>query len=262
MIKKINLVARKKCVTLCFKSIFLPTYKNSLIGRFFKPKDSAPTSLWGLATHLKGVAILHRCFPSCHTGQPERPGGLTKEISNEILRSDYYKPRGMALSIFCSLLSFPNLPHSSLIHLAVDRNFWHKGEHANLLMPPRQGRNAPASYLAWNKGFLLKSHQSLWFTFQTTANKNITEQILGTLDALSLAISSSMVSGEEPVVLEGPSISLASSRTNHEDISKKPFTVGDSEVTIPQNVTAFGNKTLYVKVCYFLLVWEVLHVKF
>ena len=118
-------------------------------------------------------------------------------------------------------------------------------------MPPKHGINAPASYLAWNKGILLKSHQNLWFTFQANATKTkITiQKILGTLDELSTAVSSTMVSGEEPIVLKANSISLGSSRTNHEDIGKKPLKLDDSEVTIPQNLTAFGDKTLDVKVC-------------
>ena len=121
-------------------------------------------------------------------------------------------------------------------------------------MPPKQGRNAPASFLEWNKDSLVKSHQSLWFTFQTNTSKATIQKILGTLDKLTTAVSSSMVSGEEPIVLEADSISLGISRTNREDIGKKPFKTGDSEVTIPQNLTAFGNKTLDVKVCYFVLV--------
>lgn len=83
--------------------------------------------------------------------------------------------------------------------------------------------------------------------------------MLGTLDELSTAVSSTMVSGEEPVVLKADSISLGSSRTNYEDIGKKPLKIDDSEVTIPQNLTVFGNKTLDVKVCYSVLVWDVLH---
>lgn len=51
-------------------------------------------------------------------------------------------------------------------------------------MLPKPGRNDPASHLAWKKGFLLKSHLSLWFTFQTNAAKNTTQKILGTFDKL------------------------------------------------------------------------------
>jgi len=119
-------------------------------------------------------------------------------------------------------------------------------------MLPKPGRNDPASHLAWKKGFLLKSHLSLWFTFQTNAAKNTTQKILGTFDKLAEALTVSMVPGEVAQELTAGSISLGVSRTKTEDIGKKPLKIGGSEVTIPQNLTVFGNKTLDIMVCYFV----------
>ena len=68
-------------------------------------------------------------------------------------------------------------------------------------------------------------------------------------------MTSNMVPGEDPQVLSaGSYISMGMSRTKHEDIGKKPFKIGDSEVEIPQNLTVFGNKTLNIMVCYWVLV--------
>ena len=86
--------------------------------------------------------------------------------------------------------------------------------------------------------------------------------MLGTFDTLAMAMTAFMVPGEDPQELTGESISLGCSRTTHEDIGKKALKLGDSEVTIPQNLTVFGNKSLDIKVSYFELVREVLHVKF
>ena len=67
-------------------------------------------------------------------------------------------------------------------------------------------------------------------------------------------MTSNMVPGEDPQVLSAGSISMGMSRTKHEDIGKKPFKIGHSEVAIPQNLTVFGNKTLDIMVCYLVLV--------
>lgn len=97
----------------------------------------------------------------------------------------------------------------------------------------------------------------MWFTFQTNAAKNTTQKVLGTVDKLATAVVASMVPGEDVQKLSAGPISLGVSRAKPEDIGSKSLKIGDSEVTIPQNLTALGNKTLDVKVC-FLCRYEVL----
>ena len=106
-------------------------------------------------------------------------------------------------------------------------------------------------------------HQRLWFTFQTTAGKNVTQETIGTFDTLSTALSASMVPGEEAQTLTAGPVTLACSRVKHGDsggVKPEPHKVGDSVVTIPQNLTVFGNKTLDVQVCYVVLVCYVVFV--
>jgi len=90
--------------------------------------------------------------------------------------------------------------------------------------------------------------------FQKNEAKNTTQKILGTFGKLGEAVTASMVPGEDPQVLKAENISMGMSRTKHEDIGKKPFKIGHSEVVIPQNLTVFGNKTLDIMVCYLVLV--------
>lgn len=97
----------------------------------------------------------------------------------------------------------------------------------------------------------------MWFTFQTSEEKDTTQTILGTFDQLSTAVSASMVPGEQQQELTAGPISLGCSRVKNGDNGgpgSEPLKIGDSEVTIPQNLTVFGNKTLDVQVCYFVLV--------
>lgn len=69
------------------------------------------------------------------------------------------------------------------------------------------------------------------------------------------ALTASKVAGEEPTTINTSSISLGVSREKPEHLGHKTFKIGNSKVTIPPNVTAFGNKTLDVEVRHFVHVW-------
>ena len=75
------------------------------------------------------------------------------------------------------------------------------------------------------------------------------------MKTLTKALTASKVAGEEPTTIETPSISVAVSRKRPEHLANKTFKIGDSEVVIPPNMTAFGNKTLDVEVRHFVRVW-------
>ncbi|KAL9957163.1 hypothetical protein ACROYT_G038767 [Oculina patagonica] len=97
---------------------------------------------------------------------------------------------------------------------------------------------------------LIKSADVSQKTGQSSAKnaaKNTTQKVLNTMNTLSEALVASKVPGEEPTKIETPSISLGVSRERPEDLANKTFTIGDSVVAIPENLTAFGNKTLDIE---------------
>ena len=76
--------------------------------------------------------------------------------------------------------------------------------------------------------------------------------MLTTMKTLTKALTAFKVAGEEPTTIETRFISVGVSRERPKDLANKTFKIGDSEVVIPSNMTAFGNKTLDVEVRHFV----------